>query len=59
MTIIRELWNDESGATAAEYAILLAVIGVGIAGAATVLGTAIKNKLNAAAKVVDPTVNAA
>jgi len=35
--------NDESGATAIEYGLLAALIGVGIVGGATILG----NNLNA------------
>lgn len=33
--------RDESGASAAEYALILAIVGVGIAGAAIALGGAI------------------
>lgn len=39
-------WSDESGATGAEYALLLAIIGVGLAAASTTLGTAITNSFN-------------
>lgn len=39
---------DESGASAAEYALLLAIIGAGIALAAGGLGTAISTALNSA-----------
>lgn len=38
--------NDTSGAAAAEYALILAVVGTGIAGAAFLLGGAIKTAIN-------------
>ena len=31
MTFFKNLWNDESGASAAEYALILAIVGTGIA----------------------------
>lgn len=47
MTFIKNFLNDESGASAAEYALILAVVGGGIAFAAFTLGgtitTAIEN----------------
>ena len=36
-----EMLRDESGASAAEYALILAIVTTGIAGAAVALGTAI------------------
>jgi pilus assembly protein Flp/PilA len=44
--------KDESGAAAAEYALILAVVAGGIAVAAGTLGTDITNTLNAIAKDV-------
>lgn len=41
--------RDERGAAAAEYALILAVIGGGIVGAATLLGGNIANVINAVA----------
>lgn len=41
--------RDESGASAAEYALILAVVGAGIAGAAFLLGDAIDTALDTAA----------
>lgn len=38
--------RDESGAAAAEYALILAIVGAGIAGAAYALGGAIKGSLD-------------
>ena len=40
--------RDESGAAAAEYALILAIVGAGIAYAATQLGTAISTAINTA-----------
>ena len=45
--------RDESGASAAEYALILALVGVGIAIAATTLGTSIKNAMGAATTEID------
>lgn len=42
-----QLWNDDSGASAAEYALILAIVGSGIAAAAIFLGGAIGNSLKA------------
>jgi pilus assembly protein Flp/PilA len=40
--------RDESGAAAAEYALILAIVGAGIAVAAANLGTAISTAINTA-----------
>jgi pilus assembly protein Flp/PilA len=40
--------GDESGAAAAEYALILAIVGAGIALAAQNLGTAISSAINSA-----------
>jgi pilus assembly protein Flp/PilA len=54
-TMIR-LWNDESGASAAEYALILAIVGAGIAIAALTLGNTISNAMNSAGNcITDPT----
>jgi pilus assembly protein Flp/PilA len=42
MTRARDLWGDELGATAVEYALLAALIAVVIAGAVGALGTALR-----------------
>ncbi len=47
--------RDDSGASAAEYALLLALIGVGIALAAFNLGGAVKNELNCAKNTIEAT----
>ena len=45
---IKSFIRDESGAAAAEYALILAIVGSGIALAATNLGTAISTAINTA-----------
>ena len=45
---VKDLWQDEDGASAAEYALILAIVGAGIAGAAIVLGGAIATAINEA-----------
>ena len=44
--------KDESGASAAEYALILAIVGAGIAVAAGALGTAISTAVDNAATAV-------
>ena len=46
---MKDLRQDEDGASAAEYALILAIVGAGIAGAAIVLGGAIATAINEAA----------
>jgi pilus assembly protein Flp/PilA len=47
--------KDESGASAAEYALILAIIGTGIALAAIYLGGTIRGAMNSAASCIsDP-----
>lgn len=45
--------NDDSGASAAEYALILAIIGTGIAVASITLGNNISGAVNAAAACID------
>lgn len=52
MTFLKSFIADESGASAAEYALILAIVGAGIALAATQLGGAIKLSLDGAADEV-------
>jgi len=52
MTMIRNLWNDESGASAAEYALILAIVGTAIAAAAIFLGGEIATAVNDAATCI-------
>lgn len=50
----RDFVRDESGAAAAEYALILAIVGAGIAGAAYGLGQAIETAMDkTATKVTD------
>ncbi len=44
--------KDESGASAAEYVLILAIVGSGIAGAATVLGENITTALENAGEYI-------
>jgi len=44
--------HDESGASAAEYAMILAIIGTGIAVSALFLGGTIGNAMNSAGKCI-------
>ena len=53
MTFVKTFLRDESGASAAEYALILAVVGAGIAVAAFTLGGAISNSINAATDTVN------
>ena len=46
MTKLSQYVSDESGASAAEYALILALIAAAIIGALTALGTSIQNALN-------------
>ena len=46
---VRSFLSDECGASAAEYALILAIVGAAIATAATSLGTAIAGALTSAA----------
>jgi pilus assembly protein Flp/PilA len=45
-------FRDESGAAAAEYALILAIVGAGIAAAAIFLGSAISTAIHSAATCV-------
>jgi len=44
--------KDESGASAAEYVLILAIVGTGIAGAAIGLGSAITGALTTATNTI-------
>lgn len=50
---LKNFVRDESGASAAEYALILAIVGTGIAVAAGTLGTAISGALNDAATCIN------
>lgn len=53
MTFLKNFLRDESGASAAEYALILAIVGAGIALAAVTLGTAISGAMTDAAACID------
>ena len=48
MSTFINMIKDESGASAAEYALILAIVGTGIALAAIFLGDTISNSMNTA-----------
>ena len=52
MTNFLLMLRDDSGAAAAEYALILAIIGAGIALAAFNLGTAIKTSMGVSANCI-------
>ena len=47
------LLRDQSGATAAEYAMILAIVGGGLAIAAVFLGTTMSNSINNSANCME------
>jgi pilus assembly protein Flp/PilA len=60
MKTLISLLKDQSGAAAAEYALILAIIGSGLAVAALFLGKSIGNSLNTrGAQIANCTANAA
>jgi pilus assembly protein Flp/PilA len=52
LNAIRQFVKEEEGASAAEYALILALITLGIVGAVTALGTSITNAVNLAASTI-------
>lgn len=50
--LLTSMWTDESGATAAEYALILAIVGAGIAAAALALGGTISTAMNTAGNCI-------
>jgi pilus assembly protein Flp/PilA len=50
--LIKAFLRDESGAAAAEYALILAIVGAGIAVAAGLLGTAISTAIATATSTI-------
>lgn len=53
MTFFKNLWNDQSGASAAEYALILAIVGTGIAVASWSLGESISTAMGDAKTCID------
>ncbi len=52
-TFLKNFIADETGASAAEYALIIAVVGVGIGAAALFLGANVQAAIQGAAKDVD------
>ena len=52
MSKLVSFFTDESGASAAEYALILAIVGVGIVLAATALRNSISGAMNSAASTI-------
>lgn len=48
-----DFMRDETGAAAAEYALILAIVGAGIAAAAVTLSTSISGAMGRAATTID------
>lgn len=53
VNLIKNFWNDDTGAAAAEYALILAIVGSGIAVAALGLGDAISTAMDKAAGCIE------
>jgi len=53
MKLLADFLKDESGASAAEYALILAIVGSGLALAATALGDSIGNALGKAGNAIN------
>lgn len=58
MRIFLQMLSDESGAAAAEYALILAIVGAAIAVAAVGLGKAVGNSMNRASNCITAGSNA-
>ena len=58
-TFIKRLRADEGGASAAEYALILAIVGTAIAAAAVALGNAVSGAIGNAATCINDTTTCA
>ena len=58
MNFIRNFVRDESGASAAEYALIIAIVGVGIGAAALALGANVTEAIGLASNEVNDCNNA-
>ena len=54
-SFLAKFWNDQSGAAAAEYALILAIVGSGLAAGAVYLGDKISTALHAGGDQVEKT----
>jgi pilus assembly protein Flp/PilA len=52
MTNFVRMIKDDAGASAAEYALILAIVGTAIAAASILLGSTIANSMNAASNCI-------
>lgn len=50
--LLQKLKNSNAGASAAEYALIIALVGVAIVAGASLLGTNINNRLSATASTI-------
>ena len=57
MSIFTKMLRDESGASAAEYALILAIVGAGIVVAALALQGAISNSMTCTATTISTRVD--
>ena len=57
MTKFINMLKDDSGAAAAEYALILAIVGAAIAVAAIGLGSAVANSMNRASNCISNTAS--
>ena len=55
--LLSNLWNDESGISSVEYALLLAFVAAGIIVAADSLSNAVSNEMNDAANCISAGVS--
>ncbi len=55
---LSQLWNDESGISSVEYALLLAFVAAGIILGAEVLSDAVENEMYSAASCIEASVAA-
>ena len=58
MNTIIKMLRDETGASAAEYALILAIVGTGIAIAAILLGKSIGGAMNSASNCINSPTSA-
>lgn len=56
MALLKELLLDRGGASAAEYAMILAIVGTGVALAAVLLGESIAGAMNATSTCISSQV---
>lgn len=52
-SLMRKIWREEEGATAVEYALMVALIAVAIIVAVRSLGTSVSEKFDVVATAVD------